>query len=543
MRQTTDARPEVEGSRRAAGEPAANASRLAVPLAGLLAVAGALAYLPTFQNQFVNFDDPQYVVENPHVRGGLTADGLAWALTATHASNWHPLTWISHQLDATLFGPDSAAGPHAVNLLLHLAAAAALFAFFAGTTGRWTPSFAVAALFTLHPVNVENVAWIAQRKSVLSALFFFLTLLLYAAYAHRPTRGAYLGSLACFALGLLAKPMLVTVPALLLLLDEWPLKRRKRLGWRACVWEKLPFFGLALASAGTTLWAQRGAVASDSVLPFPVRLATAVVATAEYLRELVWPFGLAPIYPHSLHYPSAGRFVAAASVLAGISVAVALARRRRYLVVGWLWYLVALTPAVGLIQVGVHERADRYAYIPFVGLYATLCWSAADFAARSAARARLAAAAGILAAVFLGTLTFRQTERWRDSIRLFEHAVACTDGNFVAHSHLAAAYQAAGRLDLAAKHQEAAYQAGLRDVDALVNLGTLWANLGRLDDARRVLEEALARRPGAPTARLALAEIAFLEGRREEGLLALREVLRVDPKNRRARELLERFGP
>jgi Tfp pilus assembly protein PilF len=538
-----DGRQECESSPKAAGEPAPNSSRLAAPLAGLLVVAGGIAYLPTFQNQFVNFDDPQYVVENPHVRQGLSVDGAAWAFTATYASNWHPLTWISHQLDATLFGPDSAAGPHAVNLLLHLASAATLFAFLVRATGRLAPSFAVAALFALHPVNVENVAWIAQRKSVLSGLFFFFTLLLYAGYAHRPTRVAYLVCLGCFALGLLAKPMLVTTPLLLLLLDEWPLGRRAILGWRSCIWEKLPFFGLALASAGTTLWAQRGAVASDSLLPLSTRVATAVVATAEYLRMLVWPIGLAPIYPHPLQLPPAGRLAAAAAALTGISVAVALARKRRYVVVGWLWHLVALTPVLGLIQVGVHERADRYAYLPFVGLYILACWSAADFAARSATRARLASATGVAIAASLATLTFRQTERWRDSVRLFDHAVACTEGNFVAHSHLAAAHQAAGRLELAAQHQEAAYKAGLRDVDALVNLGTLWANLGRIEDAKRILREALARRPDAPSARLALAEIAFVEGRREEGMRQLREVLRIDPGNPRGRELLARFGP
>jgi hypothetical protein len=390
-------------------------------------------------NGFVNFDDTDYVTRNPEVRAGLSAAGVAWAFTTTRASNWHPLTWLSLQLDASQYGGDAAWGFHLTNLLLHAASTVLLFATLRRMTGAvWRPA-AVAALFAVHPAHVESVAWVAERKDVLSGLFWMLTLLAYAWYAERPGWRRYLLVAAPFALGLLAKPMLVTLPFVLLLLDYWPLRRWKsqipnpksqgnpkpeipnpkhrpfwslRLGisdflgiWdlRFGILEKLPLFALSAAACAVTVYAQRkgGAVNTLEQLPLGERLVNAVVAYAGYLGEMVWPARLAPFYPHP-H----GHVLLEQAVRAGLALVVVTAlvvwARRRYLVVGWLWFLGTLVPVIGLVQVGSQAMADRYTYLPYVGLFMAVVWGAADLATRTPTRLRsIAAVAALLLGVWI----------------------------------------------------------------------------------------------------------------------------------------------
>jgi Flp pilus assembly protein TadD len=350
---------------------------------------GAMGH--AYANGFVNYDDGDYVVRNAQVREGLSWAGTVWAFATTHAANWHPLTWLSLQLDAALFGSASAWGFHLTNVLLHTANVVLLFLALRRLTGAVWRSAAVAALFAVHPAHVESVAWVAERKDVLSGLFWMLTLLAYAFYAERPNWQRYLLVLAAFALGLMAKPMLVTLPCVLLLLDYWPLQRvpaacgsvpgRKRLG--ILLVEKLPLFALTAAACLVTLYAQRqgGAVNTLEQLPLRDRLLNTAAAYTGYLAELVWPAGLAPFYPHPREHLLLEQAVRAGVVLALITGVVIWAWRRRYLTVGWLWFLGTLVPVIGLVQVGGQAMADRYTYIPYIGLFIALVWLAADLAA------------------------------------------------------------------------------------------------------------------------------------------------------------------
>jgi tetratricopeptide (TPR) repeat protein len=373
-------------------------TEVVVCVALLLLTAGAFGHV--CRNNFVNYDDNDYVVRNPDVKAGLSAAGATWAFTTTRASNWHPLTWLSLQLDAQLYGGDVAWGYHLTNLLLHAAAALVLFLALRRMTGAVGRSAVVAALFAVHPAHVESVAWVAERKDVLSGLLWMLTLLAYAWYAERPGVGRYLLVLLAFALGLLAKPMLVTLPFVLLLLDYWPLGRvgapfsrerpasagpalagRSRLN---VLLEKLPLFALTAAACLVTVYAQEkgGAVNSLERLALRERLINCVVAYADYLGKLVWPAALVPFYPHPRESLSLGQAVRDGLVLILITAGVVWARRRRYLTVGWLWFLGTLVPVIGLVQVGAQAMADRYTYVPYVGLFIALTWGAADLAAR-----------------------------------------------------------------------------------------------------------------------------------------------------------------
>jgi tetratricopeptide (TPR) repeat protein len=360
-------------------------------------------------NGFVNYDDNDYVVRTAPVRTGLSADNFVWALTTTHAANWHPVTWLSLQLDASLYGSDSAWGYHVTNLLLHTAAVIVLFLALRRMTAAVWRSAVVAALFAVHPAHVESVAWVAERKDVLSGLFWMLTLLAYAWYAERPGWRRYSPVALALALGLVAKPMLVTLPCVLLLLDYWPLNRvdggrrtvdEKELSSRSTVYhapstlllEKLPLFGLAAAACLVTLYSQRqgGAVSTLEQLPLRDRLMNCLAAYASYLGELVWPAALAPFYPHPRENVLLVQAVRAGLVLAAVTAFVIWARRRRYLTVGWLWFLGTLVPVIGLVQVGSQAMADRYTYLPYIGLFLALTWGVADLTVRWPARVRAA---------------------------------------------------------------------------------------------------------------------------------------------------------
>ena len=428
----------------------------------LLFAVVALVFLPSLRDGFITYDDPVYVTQNPHVKAGLTAAGLAWALRSTEASNWHPLTWLSHMADVQLFGLEPW-GHHLTSVLLHAFCAALLFAVLRRLTGSTGRSLLVAALFGLHPLHVESVAWISERKDVLSAACGMLVLWCYAHWAEaRQARlagaGAYYSlALLFLALGLLAKQMLVTLPCVLLLLDFWPLGRwkpasvRGRLGLVA---EKLPFLALAAAAAGAALLAQGrgGAVQSVADFPLGLRAENALVTYCRYLGRCFWPTNLAVFYPDFGEAPPRWQWMAAAGFLIVVTAAAFLGRRRRpYLLVGWLWYLGTLVPVIGLVQVGGQSMADRYTYIPLIGIFIMAVWAAADVAAGWRLRPWARPAVATVAVGACLVVTCRQLSYWRDGATLFRHAAAVTTGNWVAHTNLGATL---ARLDPAASAAE-----------------------------------------------------------------------------------------
>jgi protein O-mannosyl-transferase len=520
--------------------------RAAIALA--IAVATLAVYAPVVRHGFVDYDDDEYVFRNPHVQAGLTAEGMAWAFTSMEAANWHPLTWLSHMLDCELFGLRPA-GHHATNLALHTLDAVLLFLVLAWLTGGLWPSAAVAALFALHPLNVESVAWVAERKNVLSTFFWITTVAAYGWYARRPGAGRYLAVAAASALALLSKPMAVTLPFALLLLDFWPLGRMRRGAVGRLVVEKLPLLALAALASAITFEAhlRGGSVVAVEAIPPGARAANAIVSYAAYIGKLVWPARLGVFYPHRESSLPMGQVVATAGVLVLVTAAaLRAARRAPYLAVGWLWYLGTLLPVIGIVQVGTQAMADRYTYVPAIGLFIALSWGAAALGAqRWPARALAVAAAAALMA--LAVRTSIQVRVWRDSLTLFASTTAAIPDSWVAHYNLGNGLMAAGRtaeaeaefretvrlqprfarghnnlgdaLDALGRHEEAvaAYREALRVnpdlAEALNNLGTSLAALGRLEDAEASLKEALKRQPAFVEAYLNLGIVLRRLGR------------------------------
>jgi tetratricopeptide (TPR) repeat protein len=509
----------------------------------LLVLAVVVAYSPLWNNGFTSYDDPDYFTSNEHVLSGLSAENWNWAWTTRHAANWHPLTWFSHQLDAELFGRDSARGPHAVNLFWHIATVLMLARFLTLASGRAWASLVVAGLVALHPLNVEAVAWIAQRKSVLSSFLCFASLTAWLSYARRGSWTGYFLAWVASCLALLAKPMVVTLPFVLLLLDLWPLRRWSRKNLGRLLAEKIPFVLPVLALAAATLWAQQSAMSNDVRLAVPVRLANSIVAYVGYLRAAVWPTDLAVFYPHPLKLPPALTLITSSAVLLAITLLVAWRRKRQpQLAFGWVWYLATLVPAIGLVQVGTASMADRYAYIPLVGIFVAVVWSLDAWATRSI-RVRVLATTAVAIAVLLSSLTFRQSLVWRDSFRLFEHAMQVTEGNYVAHMHLGAAYQAQGDFVRAAEHYDAARQMGWKHPKTMNSLATIWSNQGRKREAKALLRGTLRAFPRSAETHYELARIELAEGNRDEARRLLVRTLELAPKHAAARELLRQISP
>ena len=507
----------------------------------LLAGVTLLAFWPALGNGFLNFDDRDYVTKNAHVRAGVTAQGIAWALTANDAANWHPLTWFSHMLDVEMFGFDPW-GHHLTNLLLHLANTVLLFLLLESATGILLPSAMVAALFGVHPLHVESVAWVAERKDVLSTLLWFATAWAWIAYARRPGPGKYLRVLAFFALGLMAKPMLVTVPLVLLLLDFWPLERWRGQGRaflrRTLAREMVPMLILSAASASLTVWAQRAAqtVGSLETYPIPVRIANATVSYAAYLVQCVWPFDLAVYYPHpKAALPPAEVLASAALLVVATAAAVLLRRSAPYLFVGWFWYVVTLVPVIGLVQVGMQARADRYTYVSLVGVFVAAAFGF-DAAVRRFATARRAVHAGmprarrwgpwIFPALLVSLLvvnTRSQVALWHDSVRLFEHTLSVTADNAVAQWILGSALADEERWDEAMAHYQEALRIRPGFAEAHDDMGVALAARGRFDEAIRHYRAALERMGNSARVRANLGHALQRAGRTEE---ALQEYLR-----------------
>ena len=458
----------------------------------LLAVVTLALYNPVNSYSFVNYDDDRYVTENPHVRQGLSWETFTWALTSTEQANWHPLTWMSHALDYSLFHLNPA-GHHFTSVLLHCLNVILLFLFLMRTTRRFGPSLFAAAAFALHPINVESVAWVAERKNVLCTLFFLLTLIAYAWYARKPDWRRYAVVFILFTAGLAAKPMVVTLPFVLLLLDYWPLDRardpgaeadRSKSSWSQLVVEKIPFFALSAGSAFITMQVQQagGAVRSTTQFSLATRLATAIYAYAMYLWKMIWPAHLAPLYPHPGASLATWQIGVAAVAIITISFAAIRFRSRRYLLVGWLWFLGMLVPVIGLVQVGDAAMADRYAYIPLIGIFVMIVFAAADFAAQK----KLGPAWIVLPAlalVGLAAITYHQIEYWQSNYSLWSHTLAVTQNNFVAEDNLGGALVLLGQADEAYPHFERAAQINPRDPMSHSNLGTYFQTHGRLPEA------------------------------------------------------------
>ena len=508
-----------------AAQPAGALERAIVP--GLL-LASLVAYARVVECGFV-YDDIPFLLDNPQVRPGLSLERVVWAFTYFGEFNWHPLAWLSHQLDFSLFGA-RALGHHVTALVIHATTSAILFLVLRAMTGARWRSAAVAALFALHPAHVESVAWVSERKDVLSGLFFVLTLGAYARFARQPSAGHYLLTLALFSLGLLAKTMLVTVPFLLLLLDIWPLGRTglvpgagARVGWGRILREKLPFLALAILGAAAAAYAQArgGALASLESLPLATRLANALVASTVYVQKLVWPTDLAVFYPHPGEHPLWRVLLAAALLSLGTAVAVRSLHHRPYLAIGWLWFLGMLVPVIGIVQLGAFAMADRYTYLPSIGFMLALCWLAGELVERRALLGRSVPLVGGAVVLACGTLTFVQVGVWRDSATLFAHALAVTRDNYVAHSNLGEALASEGRLEEAVEHFKQAIALQPDYAIAHGNLGVAALQLGQLELAVEHQLRAVALEPDNAIALSNLGNALASSGRFPEALDAL----------------------
>jgi tetratricopeptide (TPR) repeat protein len=510
-----------------------------------LLAATLVAYAPVRNHQFINWDDNEYIQNNPQVQAGLTLSGVRWAFTTFHAANWHPLTWLSHMLDCELFG-QWAGGHHLTNLFLHTLNILLLLLFLWDLTGAFYRSLVVAALFALHPLHVESVAWVAERKDLLSAFFSLPALWAYAAWTRRKRFGYYAGSLVCFALALAAKPMPVTLPCVMLLMDHWPLERplfdAQGPGWKkrwaplgSRLVEKWPFFLLSLASCLITIQAQHagGAMAPLAALPLAARLQNAVMAYGAYIGKTIWPGALSPIYPLIMPLPE-GPALISLGVLAAISALVWRQRRLGFLPVGWLWYLGMLVPAIGIVHVGSQALADRYTYMPIIGLFIMAVWGGAHLGDKLKLPAWGGAAlSGVLLAA-LGAATFQQARMWRDSETLFRHAVRLDPRNYIAHGALGDTLRALKRTDEAMVHYQAALATYPFDPQVLTDLGVMAADQGKVEEALVYLHRALQVRPDYFPTRFNLGEILSKARRYEEAAAHLHQATRLQPNDARA---------
>ncbi|MSU59275.1 MAG: tetratricopeptide repeat protein [Pedosphaera sp.] len=515
----------------------------------LLALVGATAavFSPVVTFEATDYDDANYVFENPAVMSGLTADGVKWAFTTGHAANWHPLTWLSHMADVEMFGPN-AGGHHLVNLTLHCANVALVFLLFRRLTGALWRSAFVAALFGWHPLHVESVTWIAERKDVLSAFFGLLSLWAYAGYAEKSESrklkaemgasrsGSFWLALGLFALGLMSKPMLVTLPVVMLLLDFWPLQRFQFSAFsfqlfRSCLREKLPFFALAVASGIITLLAQShgGAVRSLQNFSFGERMANAVVSFALYLGKSFWPAKLAAFYPMPEHHAT-GAVALTTVLLIGVTAwTIWIASRAPHRVVGWLWFAIMLLPVIGLVQVGMQQMADRYTYLPLIGIFVLIAWEAAALAGRFPMMKPLLAALAAAVIAACSVVTWKQVAHWRNSEKLFRHALAVTEKNYLAHNNLGYHLFTQGKVAEAIAEYEAALEINPTYTDAHSNLGRALAAQERHAEAATHFEAVLQLLPDDVIAHNNLGNVLALLGRHEEAITHFRAALTAKP--------------
>jgi len=519
---------------------------------GFLVVFILAVYWPVLNHEFVRYDDDKYVTENPHVKRGITYDSIIWAFTTPHYHMWHPLTSLTYLLDYQLFGLNPT-WHHLSNLLFHIGSTLLLFGILMRMTAAFWPSLFVALAFAVHPLNVESVAWIAERKNVLSGFFWMLTIAAYIRYAERPGFGSFLLLVLVFALSTMTKPMVVTLPFALLLLDYWPLERLqfKRAGdeqdlaqaeseqvdgrrvplWRLLV-EKVPLFVLVTAlSAVTFIASQRGGVMSGwHNVPLKYRLANALVSYVAYISKMVWPSRLAVFYPHPFDKLPLWQVVASALLLLTVSVAVLwFARRRKYLTVGWLWYLGVLVPVIGLVQVGSQAMADRYAYLPFIGLFIMIAWGLPDLLEKWRYRKITLGAAALAVLLALAICTRLQLRHWQNNKALFEHALNVTGDNFVMNNNYANILKKMGQVEKAVDHFYRALRIRPNSPEVYNNLGNALRELNRIDEAVKSFRTALELRPDFAEAHYNLALLLAGQGKTDEAIAEYRQALRFRP--------------
>ncbi len=473
-------------------------------VAGVIVAATLVVYWQVRDHEFVFFDDPKYVTENAYVQNGLTFEGVKWAFTTKHAHNWHPLTWLSLMLDCE-FSDEWAGSCHTTNLLFHVTNTLLLFYFLKLATGSLWPAAFASALFALHPLHAESVAWVAERKDVLSTFFWLLTMLVYVPYARRPALSRYAPVLILFALGLMAKPMVVTLPFALLLLDYWPLRRfelipaSKAAGGKhkrrvkdnkaqkqtfvRLVAEKVPLFALSAASCIVTLWVQQGIRVPAHALRIENRVSNAMVSYVVYLYKMVWPARLAAFYPYTKTWSLWQAAGAGLLLLAVTVLMIWWGRKRGYTLVGWLWYLGTLVPVIGLVQVGLQSHADRYTYVPLIGIFIVIAWGAADIIGNSSYRKVAAAVSAVVILAALAVCTWIQAGYWHNNIALYEHALKVTANNHVAHNNLGVVLRNQGKTAEALEHFKAAVKIFPMYTDAVVNLAAGLVDEGRPEEA------------------------------------------------------------
>jgi tetratricopeptide (TPR) repeat protein len=508
-----------------------------------LTVSALLVFWQVRNFDFINYDDKDYVSQNPYVLNGLTAGAARWAFTTGHAGNRLPLTWLSLMLDCQLFGPN-AGRIHLINLLLHIANTLLLFTVLKKMTGALWQSAFVAALFALHPLHVESVAWIAERKDVLSTFFWMLTLLAYFVYVSRPSVFRYIVTLAAFALGLMAKPMLVTLPFVLLLLDYWPLDRIGRFQLRTLnrlilsagrlTAEKIPFIVISIASSVITFLGQQSSKAVISFAQFPLkfRIGNAFISYARYIEKMIWPSRLAVFYPHPYETVSVSYVVISAILLLAVTILVIrFAKNHRYLVTGWFWYLGTLIPVIGIVQVGLQAYADRYTYIPYIGLFIMLAWGLPQLLSKLIYRK---IALGLSMAIVLttfGICAHRQVSFWNNSITLFSHAIEATQNNYIAYNNLGNAYNGIGRYQEAIEEFRQAIKIRPYYADAYYNLGLAYGNLSHHTEAIEAFKQVIKIKPDDAEAYYNLGNAYYALGRSPEAIDAYQQAIKINPDN------------
>ena len=492
----------------------------------------------TLRFKFINFDDGEYVYQNPHIKDGLTPSSLLWAFSHRYASNWHPLTWISHMIDWQLYGAD-AGGYHAGNVLLHTGVTIFLFLALRRLTGAvWRPAF-VAALFAIHPLRVESVAWVSERKDVLSGLFFMLTLYAWSIWVREPSSGrnaqpgagsrAYSAAIAFFALGLLSKPSIVTLPCVLLLLDFWPLDRFAALGWRQCTVEKVPFFALSAASSLATMLAQNKAMMPITHFPLPARLANAAWSYVAYLGQMFFPVALGVFYPLRIP-PWWAVLLASACILLITASSYLLRKSHPWLLAGWLWYLGMLVPMIGIMQVGGQAHADRYTYLSEIGIGVGITWEIGAWVTRlRLPRAIIGTAAGLVLATLM-VFSSIQTSYWYDSETLWRHTLSVTSGNSIGHNLLAVALLDKGRADEAMAQFQAALRINPNDAGTHLHMGVYLAKSGRLEAGIAHLRRGPALAPGDAGSEADLALALANSGPHRGGPFALPRSVAAGPR-------------
>jgi len=517
-----------------------------------LVVVTLAVYWQVLDNDFVHYDDGVYVTENIHVNKGVTFDGLTWAFTSSHSSNWHPLTWISHMIDCQLYGL-SPRGHHLTSLLFHVANTLLLLLILVRMTGSlWQSSF-VAALFALHPLHVESVAWVSERKDVLSTFFMMLTVWAYILYVKKREVRRYLLVVLSFVLGLMSKPMLVTLPFILLMLDFWPLGRfchihesrnevtgqqtNERLNIFRLLWEKVPFFALAVVSSIVTLIVQERGGAMKLLNPYSLqtRIINAFVAYIEYIVNMIWPVELAVLYPHPGNSLPLWKGVVAGLALVLITILVIRkAREIPYLAVGWLWYVITLIPVIGIVQVGSQAMADRYTYITLIGLFVIIAWGANDLLSKWPHRRISFGTLAVILLPILIVLTWKQVQYWENSITLFKHTLKHTSNNNIIQNNLGVAYNDSGKYKEAIEVCKKSIRIKPDYAKAHFNLGVAYGESGMYKEAIEACKKAISLDPDYATAHTNLGVAYGVLGMYKEAIDVYRQAIEIEPDSAKA---------